>query len=230
MLRPRIALLTFALAGSVVLSTARAEPATAPSPDDALAPAAMAPTYIAIGKELLLRVAIVRRTLGELTLDSQIRRDAAQILDDADKGLHQLLHDVEAGNMPTYASIMAVPQNMRASHEKLLTVIGPDQAKLLDEKLRSLRGEARGELAKLRQELDDKTLTAKTKHACDTLLADADTAANKLPDKDVEGDQYTADRQSMDHLIAGARNEIAKLLAPVEQSKVDPTTQPTPRS
>ena len=84
------------------ISTRMGQAATAPSPDDAPAPAAMAPTYIAIGKELLLRVAIVRRTLGELTLDSQIRTDAAQILDDAGKGLHQLLHDVEAGNMPTY--------------------------------------------------------------------------------------------------------------------------------
>jgi hypothetical protein len=221
-----IAILTFALAAGM----AWGESTTAPSPDDAPAPAAMAPTYIAIGKELLLRVSIVRRTLDDLVLDAQVRKHATQILDDAEKSLRQLVQAVELGNMPTYGSIMAVPQNMRAAHENLLTVIGPDQAQLLDEKLRSLRGEARGEIAKIRQELDDKNLPGKSKHVCDAALADADAAIEKLPDTDVEGDQYAADRQAMDHLVAKTRDDLAKVLASIEQSKLDPTTQPSPRS
>ena len=205
-------------------------PATAPSPDDAPAPAAMAPTYIAIGRELLLRVAIVRRTLGDLSLDAQIRKQATQILDDAEKSLRQMTQAVESGNMPTYGAISAVPQNMRAAHEKLLAILGPQNAQLLDEKLRSLRGEARGEVAKLRQELDDKNLSTKAKCGCDAVLADADSAVEKLPDIDVEGDQYAADRQAMDHLVAKVRDQLATVLAPIEQSKIDPSTRPSPKS
>jgi hypothetical protein len=207
-----------------------ADPTTAPSPDDAPAPAAMAPTYIAIGKELLLRVTIVRRTLGELTLDAPTRKQATRILDDAEKSLWQMLHDVKSGNMPTYGCIMAVPQNMRLAHQKLLAVLGPDNAQRLDEKLRSLRGEGRGEIAKLRQELEDKNLSTSTKRCCDAVLADADSAVEKLPDMDVEGDQYAADRQAMDHLVVKAQSDVATAIKPVEQSKVDPSTRPAPKS
>ena len=207
-----------------------ADPTTAPSTDDTPAPAAMAPTYIAIGKELLLRVTIVRRTLGELTLDAPTRTQATAILDDAEKSLWQMLHDVKSGNMPTYGCIMAVPQNMRLAHQKLLAVLGPDNAQRLDEKLRSLRGEGRGEIAKLRQELEDKNLSTSAKRCCDAVLADADSAVEKLPDMDVEGDQYAADRQAMDHLVSKAQSDIETAIKPVEQSKVDPSTRPAPKS
>jgi hypothetical protein len=221
-----ISILTFVLVASAV----SAETTTAPSADDAPAPVSMAPTCVAVGKELLLRVSVIRRTLDDLTLNLQVRGQAMAILDDAEKTLQQLLHSVQTGNMPSYGSIMAVPQNMRTAHEKLLALIGPDQAQLLDEKLRSLRGEARGEIAKIRQELGDKNLSAKLKHSCESVLADADKSVEKLPDMDVEGDQYAADRAAMDHLVARTREDLMKVLTPVEQTKADPSTQPSPHS
>jgi hypothetical protein len=226
MLRLKIAILTLVFAAA----ECRADTTTAPSSQDLPAPAAMAPTYVAIGKELLIRVAILRQTLGDLTLAPQVRKSASQILDDAEKNLKQLLHEVQAGNMPTYGTIMAVPQNMRAAHQKLLAAIGPDQSQLLDEKLRSLRGEARSDLAKAAEVLDDKKLTDEQMNCCNKILADAQAEIDKLPDTDVEGDQYTADRQSMDQLMARVRDDLAKVVAPVEQSKAGPSTQPTPRS
>jgi hypothetical protein len=218
--------LTLALAAAIV----RAETTTAPSPEDLPAPAAMAPTYITIGKELLVRVAIIRETLADLSLAPQVRKNATQILDNAEANVDKLLHDVQSGNMPTCGTIMAVPQNMRAAHEKLLATIGPDQSQLLDEKLRSLRGEARGQLAQLAQEINDKNPAGKVKDTCSRILTDAQTEAEKLPDTDVEGDQYAADRQVLDHLLAKVRQDMSKALAPADQSKADPTTQPTPRS
>ena len=74
-----------------------AVPTTVPSPDDAPAPAAMAPMYVAIGKELSLRLALVRRTLDDLKLDRPIRQRADQIVDTAAGELKYLLAEIQAG-------------------------------------------------------------------------------------------------------------------------------------
>jgi hypothetical protein len=226
MLRIKVAILTLLLAGGAVY----AEPATAPSPEDQPAPVAMAPTYLAIGKELLVRVAIIRQTLGDLSLSDPVRKNATQVLDDAEGNVRKLLHDVESGNMPTQGAIAAVPENMRAAHAKLLATIGSDQSALLEQNLRSLRGEARGQLAQLAQDISDKNLTGSAKDACDKLLAEAEGEARKLPATDGEGDQYIADRKAMEQMMTKTDEDCAKVLGPVEQSNANPTTQPTPRS
>src|SRR5580704_7463435 len=131
---------TIIFAFLLAVSSARGQ-TTAPSPaDDPPAPAAMAPSYISIGKELRLRLALLCRTLNDLSLDAAIKQRANQILDSADADLQQLLAEVQSGRMPGYHRLMSVPDNLRAARAQLLAVIGPDQSDLLEEKLRSLRG------------------------------------------------------------------------------------------
>src|SRR5277367_3675396 len=147
------------LALLLTISSARGQ-ATMPSPaDDPPAPAAMAPSYMSIGKELRLRLALIRRTLNDLSLDAAIRQRDNQILDSADSDLQQLLAEIQSGRMPGYHRLMSVPDNLRAARANLLAVIGPDQSDLLQEKLRSLRGEARNQLNWLHQQLSDLNLS-----------------------------------------------------------------------
>jgi hypothetical protein len=201
-----------------------------PSTGQAIAPTAMAPAYLAVGKELRLRVALIRRTIDELGLDESVRTQAHQIIDSTDDQLRRLMADVAAGKMPAYETIMAVPQEMRAAHEKLLALIGPEKTQLLEEKLRSLRGEARARLGKLRQDIDDLTLAGKIRGLCDGIISQADAAVEKLPDTDEEGDAYEAGRQEMEQLFAHARVALAKVLSPIEVSRLYPSTQPSPQS
>jgi hypothetical protein len=203
---------------------------TGTSAGQVIAPAAMAPAYLAVGKELRLRVALIRRTIDELGLDESVRKQAQQIIDSSDDQLRRLMADVAAGKMPAYETIMAVPQEMRAAHEKLLALIGPEKAQLLEEKLRSLRGEARARLGKLRQDIDDLQLGAKIRGMCNGIISEADAAVEKLPDTDVEGDAYESGRQAMDGLFTRARVALAKVLSPVEVSRLYPSTQPSPQS
>jgi hypothetical protein len=206
----------------LVISTAGAEPTTAPSADDAPAPAAMASTYISIGKELRLRVALIRRTLGDLTLDAATRQKAQQILDSADSQLQAILAEVEAGHMPGYRRLMAIPDDLRTAHAKLLAAIGPEQSELLQEKLRSLRGEARMQLDWLQQQLLELKLSNDVERPCDAVLTKADAAVDKLPDCEVEGNQYASERAEMNKLLAMVHDGLAKVLSTAEQSRLGP--------
>jgi len=206
----------------LVISTAGAEPATMPSTDDPPAPAAMAPTYISIGEQLRLRVALIRRTLGDLTLDAATRQRANQIIDSADDDLKAILAEVEAGHMPGYRRLMAVPDNLRMAHAKLLAAIGPEQSELLQEKLRSLRGEARMQLDWLQQQLLDLKLSNDIERPCDAILTNADAAVDKLPDCEVEGTQYASERAEMNKLFAMVHDGLAKVLSAAEQSRLGP--------
>jgi hypothetical protein len=218
---------------------AGAEPATtAPAADDAPAPAMLAPTYLAIGKDLSLRLALVRRTLDDLALDQPIRQRANQIVNDSESELQYLMTEIRAGRMPPNKRLMAVPDNLRAARDKLLEVIGPQQSQLLTEKLRSLRGEARQQISQLRLALIDVKTSAAQSHRCDSILAATEGAAEKLPDIDLNGDEYARARQSMIDLFVRAHDELAKVLTPLEQSQLGahfaelaakgPATQPSP--
>ncbi len=228
------------LAIGLSISAAGAAPATAPSPDDSPAPAAMAPTYLSIGKELQLRVAMIRRTLDDLSLDPARRRQADAILDSADAEVQSLMREVQAGQMPPQKTIIAIPQDLRAARDKLLALIGPQQAQLLQEKLRSLRGEARTQLLRLRQALTDLNLPSHVTHACDIILRDAGSAVENLPDRDVDGEAYARARQTMNGLFAKTHNQLAKVLTAAEQLRLGsyfselaakpPATQPAPGS
>ena len=226
----------------LTLSTARAQ-TTAPTPvDDPPAPAALAPSYVSIGKDLRLRLALIRRTLADLTLDAAIKQHAFQILDASDAELKELLAEIQSGRMPGYHRLMAVPDNLRAARANLLAVIGPDQSDLLQEKLRSLRGEARNQLNWLRQQISDLNLSDGAKRPCDGILAQTEAAVEKLPDTDVQGDQYARARATMNQLFLRAHDALSKVLSDAEQLRLGPhfaelaarpptaTTQPAPRS
>jgi DNA-binding MarR family transcriptional regulator len=201
-------------AGQVAAAT------TAPSADDAPAPAVMAPAYLAIGKSLLVRVDLIRRTLNDLKLDPDNRRRANQILDAVARDVAYLMGEIQAGRMPPADRIAAVPSNLQAARAKLTEVLGPEENQLLLEKLRSVRGEARQEIGQLRQALDDLKTSVSEKHGCDAIVADADAGADKLPDCDLEGDQYAKARQSMIDLMTWTHDKIGRVLTPQEQSQL----------
>jgi hypothetical protein len=226
----------------LALSTARGQ-TTTPSPtDDPPAPAAMAPSYVSIGKGLRLRLALIRRTLADLTLDAAIKQRADQIVDSADAEIKDLLAAIQSGRMPGYHRLMAVPDNLRTARANQLAVIGPDQSDLLQEKLRSLRGEARNEVNWLRQQLSDLNLSDGAARPCNQILSETEMAVEKLPDMDVQGDQYARARAAMNQLFVKAHDGLAKILSAAEQLRLGPhfaelasqppavTTQPAPGS
>jgi hypothetical protein len=193
---------------------------TAPSADDAPAPAAMAPMYLVVGKNLLVRVELIRRTLNDLTLDRDHRQRADEIIDAVSRDLTYLMGEVEAGRMPPAKRIAAVPMNLQIARAKLTEVIGPEQNQLLLEKLRSVRGEARREIGQVREALDDLKISGSEKRACSMCVAGADAGAEKLPDCDLEGEQSAKARQSMNDLMNWTHDELGRVLTPAEQSQL----------
>jgi hypothetical protein len=229
---------TIAAAFFALLLTISPSPAqtTAPSPaDDPPAPAGMAPSYISVGQQLRLRLALVRRTLADLSLDPSTRRRANQIVDAADNELKQLMTQIRSGQMPGYHRIMSIPDTLRAARDSLFALIGPDQSDLLQQKLRSLRGEARNQLDWLRQQLADLNLSESTKSECDKICTETESAVEKLPDIDLNGDDYARARATMTQLFARAHDQLAKILTSAQQSALGqhftelaapPTSQP----
>jgi hypothetical protein len=210
------------LALLLTISTVRGQ-TTTPSPaDDPPAPAVMAPSYLSIGKELRLRLALIRRTLNDLSLDAAVKQRANQIIDSSDAQLKELIADIQSGRMPGYHRLMSVPDNLRAARANLLAVIGPDQGDLLDEKLRSLRGEARNQLDWLHQQLSDLNLSDGAERPCDKILSETDAAVEKLPDMDLQGDQYVRARAAMDKLFVRAHDALAKVLSAGQLMRLGP--------
>ncbi len=193
---------------------------TAPSADDAPAPAVMAPMYLGIGKSLLVRVALIRRTLGDMPLDQDNRKKAEQILDGVEQNLQHLMGEIQAGRMPPARRVAAVPGDLQAAHAKLSKVLGPERNELLMEKLRSVRGEARLQISQLRQALGDLKTSENERQCCDAIVADADAGAEKLPDCDLEGEQYAKARQSMMDLMTWTHDKLGRMLTPGEQSEL----------
>jgi hypothetical protein len=216
----KIAAIIFAFL--LAISSARGQTTMTSPADDLPAPAAMAPSYISIGKELRLRLALMRRTLNDLSLDAAIKQRANQIVDSSDADLQQLLAEVQSGRMPGYHRLMSVPDKLRAARASILAIIGPDQSDLLEEKLRSLRGEARNQLSWLHQQLSDLSLSDSAERPCEKILAETDAAVEKLPDMDVQGDQYASARAAMDKLFARAHDALAKVLTTGELMRLGP--------
>lgn len=210
------------LAIALLAAVRAAGTTTAPSADDAPAPAVMAPAYLAIGKSLLVRVALIRRTLSDLTLNQDNRKTANQILDGVALDVQYLMGEIQAGRMPPAGRIAAVPANLQVARAKLTEVLGPEQNQILLEKLRSVRGEARREIGQLRQALDDLKTSERERHGCDAIVADADAGAEKLPDCDLEGESYAKARQSMLDLLTWTHDKLGGVLTPQEQSQLGP--------
>ncbi len=177
----------------------------------------MAPMYLVVGKNLLVRVELIRRTLNDLTLDQDHRQRADEIIDAISRDLTYLMKEVEAGRMPPAQRIAAVPMNLQIARGKLTEVIGPEQNQLLLEKLRSVRGEARREIGQLRQALTDLKTSESERRACNRCVAGADAAADRLPDCDLEGEESAKARQSMNDLMNWTHDELGRVLTPAEQ-------------
>ncbi|MGD0462340.1 MAG: hypothetical protein ABSB74_07605 [Tepidisphaeraceae bacterium] len=206
-----------------LLAAASGAATTAPSADDAPAPSVLAPTYLAIGKNLLVRTAVIRRTLNDLTLGQDNRRRANEILDAVARDLQYLIGEVQAGRMPPAHRIAAVPMDLQAARAKLTEALGPEQNQLLLEKLRSVRGEARQQIGQLRQALSDLKTSENERRGCDAIMADADAAVEKLPDRDLEGEPYAEARQSMIDLLSWTHDKLGQVLTPREQSQLGPS-------
>jgi hypothetical protein len=206
----------------IAATTATNAPAAddAPAPDEAPAPKAMAPIYLAVGKNLLVRVELIRRTLNDLTLDKDHRKQADQIIDAVSHEIQYLMGEIEAGRMPSAKRIADVPMDLQIARGKLTEVIGVEQNQSLLEKLRSVRGEARREIGQVRQAIDDLKTSDGVRHGCDEIVADADAGAEKLPDCDLEGDQSAKARQSMIELMEWMHGKLCGMLTAQQQSEL----------
>jgi hypothetical protein len=211
-------------------------PSTAPSSEDAPAPAAMAPMYISIGKDISLRLQLVRNTLDELNLDPAILAQARRLIDAPKTELDLAIDQMRVGRMPSFKRILAVPQTVRQVRIQLFALIGDQQARLLDQKLRSLRGEARWRIGQLRNGLVDLQLSDVCARQCDSILVSADPAVEKLPPDELDGDQYDKKRERMNNILANIHDRLVAILGPDEQARLgarlsglacaQPTTRP----
>jgi hypothetical protein len=220
------------------VDTAPASPATQPA--EIPVPVAAIPTYVAMGKDLAARLQIIRQTVDELSLDAATKKSADALVDAASTKIQTLLANTRAGKIPSYQQVLAVPAEIKTARQNLLDLIGPEQTALLNEKMQSVRGEARLRIAEIRQMLDDLNLPAPEQTQCNTILQNIAASVEDLPAKSQQGDDYTASRQKMEGLFAGAHDELAKILTPAEQSQLGPrfdqlaagrpTTQPAQKS
>jgi hypothetical protein len=211
-------------------------PTTAPAADDPPAPAALAPMYLSIGRDISLRLLLVRQTLDDLNLDPAIRSQAQQLIERPKRELDQALDQMQAGHMPSAKRVYSVPDILRTSRVALFALIGQQQAQLLEEKMSSLRGEARWRMGQLRNGLEDLKLSADRARRCDAILAAARPAAEKLPASQLDGQQYDRNRRQMNDLLAWVHDHLAAILSIDEQARLgqrfsdladlQPTTRP----
>jgi hypothetical protein len=200
----------------------------------------MAPSYIQIGRELSLRLALVRRTLAELTLNDSTRSTANALVDSQQKEIDLLVSQMQSGQMPSNRRVLAVPENLKAARQKLYETIGPAESALLDEMLASLRGEARATLGKLRLMLENLHAPQSEEQNWENILAQADADAENLPKRDLHGDEYDRQRAIMNQLLVHTHDQLETILTPqqltqlgprFEQLAADrPSTAPSPRS
>lgn len=197
-------------------------PATAPSVDDAPAPAALAPMYLAVGRDISLRLQLVRQTLSELKLDPGMLAQAQRVIDGPKRELDSALDQMQAGHMPPARRVYSVPDILRQARTQLFALIGQEQAQLLEAKMSSLRGEARWRIGQLRNALDELKLPIDRARQCDAVLAAAVPAAEKLPAGELDGDQYDQSRRQMNQILFGIHERLTALLSSDEQARLGP--------
>jgi hypothetical protein len=212
----------FALIACCAATSLADAPATAPSADDPPAPAALAPTYLSIGKDISLRLQLVRQTLDELKLDPGMLVQAQQIIDVPRRELDGALDQMEAGHMPPASRVYSVPDVLRTAREKLFALIGEQQAGLLQEKMSSLRGEARWRIGQLRNGLDELKMSDDRIRQCEAILTSAQPAVEKLPAEQLDGDLYDKSRRQMNSLFANVHAHLAAILSGDEQARLGP--------
>jgi hypothetical protein len=198
------------------------EPATQPDADDPPVSAEIAPTYIAIGRDVSLRLSLLRRTLDDLTLEPSVRTQANQLVESLRKEVDGMVTQMCDGPMPSCRMVLSEPGNLRAGKQALDQIIGPDQSTLLDEMLRSLRGEARSTLGHVRlllENLKDEPDQLKT---CMVILRGADAEAESLPHTDVPDADYDAQHKRLDDLLMSVRNKLTSVLSPADLARLGP--------
>jgi hypothetical protein len=205
------------------VSISRADSAaTEPSTDDPPMPAAAAPAYLAIGKGLSLQLKLVRQTVADLKLDAATGEQAAALVDDCKGKLDALIHQIQTGNYPSNKSVLAIPSDLRQARSRLYELIGPEQSKLLDEKLQSLRGQARQKIGELRNMVDDLKLSPPEQTNCESALKSADVDVEKLPSTDVSGDEYDRSRAQMNKIFGDVHDHLAAILSQQEKTELGP--------
>jgi hypothetical protein len=219
MLRWKIIALLVALCATAALAD---DTTTQADADDPPVSAAVAPSYIAIGRQLSLRMATVRRTLDDLTLDPPVRTQANEIVESCKKEVDDLVSQMQNGPMPSAMKVLGEPARLRAAQQALYQLIGPDQSQLLDEMMRSMRGQARAILGNVGMMLDDSGADAAKMKACQKILADAQAEAESLPRLDVPDAEYEAQRKRMDDLLAKLRDKLISQLSDDDLQRLEP--------
>ncbi|MDP9172333.1 MAG: hypothetical protein M3O30_00505 [Planctomycetota bacterium] len=215
----------FALLFSLTLplhNIAADAPATQPTGDDPLIPAAAVPSYLSIGKGLALQLRLVRQTVDDLKLPAPTGTTADAMVDQCISDLNRVITQLKSGNLPSNSSVMAVPGKLRESRAKLYDFLGPDQSKLLDERMQSLRGQARLKIGELRLMLQDLKLTNDQQHRLSNVLSTTDASVEQLPATDVQGTEYDKARAQMNEIFAEVHDCVAAILSPDEQTELGP--------
>jgi hypothetical protein len=191
-------------------------------PDDPPVSPAMAPMYLSIGRQLCLRLDIMRRTVDELNLTPDIAPQADQLIDTARKQIADLMNEIKNGPMPSDRLVRAIPPNLRAARDHLYALIGPAQTQKLQQMLQSLRGETRENLGRLRLMLADLHLPDDENQKCRSILSDADAQAESLPQTTVQGDAYDQARQKMTDLLTHLHDRLCTILTAPQRQQLGP--------
>jgi hypothetical protein len=207
---------------------------TQPAADDAPISPVMAPTYIAIGRQLCMRLDITRRTVDDLKLDPAMAKQADEMIDTSRAQLADLLYQLQSGRLPPNRIVQAVPVNLRAARDRLFELIGPDQTQKLQEMLQSIRGETRDNLGRIRLMLEDLHLPDSENKKCQSILSDADSQAESLPQEAVQGNSYDEAREKMTNLLDTLHTRLCSVLTDTQRQQLGPRfaqlAQPTTRT
>lgn len=192
---------------------------TQPSDDTPVSPA-MAPTYIAIGRQLCMRLDITRRTVDDLKLDPQIAAQADQLIGNSKNQITDLLNQFRTGPMPPTRVVQSIIPNLRAARQRLYDLIGPEQTQKLQNMLQSLRGEARDNLGRLRLMLEDLHLPDAENQKCQSILSDADAQVESLPEQNVQGNEYDQAHQKMTDLLSNLHTRLCTILTDSQREQL----------
>jgi hypothetical protein len=183
-------------------------PATQPDMNDPPVPAAMAPSYIAIGKDLSLRLSLVRRTVDELTLDPATKTQADELLNSCSKEVDDMVSEMTSGPMPSSRKVLGIPVELRGQRNQLYEIIGTQQGQSLDEMLRSLRGEGRSTLGHIDLMFQEMTPLPGAMDKCEAVISGAQEEVERLPRTDLPADQYDSGRESLDGILNSVHQRI----------------------
>ncbi len=190
--------------------------------DDPPVAAEMAPSYIAIGRDLSLRLSLVRRSVDELSLDPRVRGQANAVLNSCQQEVDDLVGQMEKGALPSSRKVLGVPGDLRAGRSELYEIIGPQESEQLDEMLRSLRGEARSTLAHVRLMLQEMIPPPVEMRKCEGIISAAEGKAESFPHLDLSAEEYDAQRGKLDGILKSVEEQLDGVLTPGELERLGP--------